>query len=857
MGQKVFFPAVETEESEQKQWRATTGITMESVLSPLLRMNPETDDPQEKKEGPRNHRLFLESVAGWPGDVELFLNIYCLPETEYAMTGKVATRILLSATAGNRQSAVARVIGHHHILMGLLYNFFPAMEFVPILDLAELRGAIAPFTPTHVIGIGRRREKFIISSEEKSGLTSSGKNFAIGFLPGERSGNSECSGKEATLDYCFPWKVKERRDLSDLSEAILLHPAPLLLQIRVSPAKPSHTCMHNLRMALHQCEDLLMNPQHHDSSLLTVQLRALRNAMSERIQEYGAGVVSAAAYLCSTAPIDEAMAMAVAAVISPRPFAAQDEHISLYGGCSVKKIDCGKFNNHSFFFDHDPYTPEEVSSMFRFPVPKKTGIAGLPIREFRTVPVPPVLLKSGNGDRLILGDNYHRGYVHEIGVDVETLMRHTFLLGMTGTGKSNMLLGMVMDAIESGHGLCLIDPHGDLVNDILQIYPEKRRDDLVLVDFHDPSHLVPMNFLYWRHEEERDLIIDDLYSWLDQTYNMTTTGGPMFEYYFRSFLRVLMGDRPRSEFVPTIGDFIRMFRDKSFRELCLRSVTDPQVKLSLEQAERTHGDVSIDNIAPYITSKLNRFNLDKNLQRMTGQERMAIDFSEVMNKGKIMLVNLGRGRYGEVVTGLLASQIVSRFRAAAMQRISMPKNKRRDFFLFVDEFQNIASENFISLLSEARKFRLGLILANQYADQLDTSRLSGEKSVLQAILGNVGVVVNFRVGIKDSELMEPIFVPDISRYDLINLPTGHCYVNIKTGIHKPVSVSMKTRLHNITARKNHAERLRAISQKKYAIPVKEADSSILAHNQRIEEALKALEQEHDNDLDCFSTVFEE
>jgi len=240
-------------------------------------------------------------------------------------------------------------------------------------------------------------------------------------------------------------------------------------------------------------------------------------------------------------------------------------------------------------------------------------------------------------------------------------------------------------------------------------------------------------------------------------------------------------------------------------------------------------------MAPYVASKLNRFVLDKGLQLMTGQEAMSLDFQDVMNSGKVMLVNLGRGRFGDTISGLLASQIVGRFQNAAMKRIEMKPDERREFFLIIDEFQNCATEPFIAMLAEARKFKMGLVLANQYADQLERRKTESGDSVLKAVLGNVGTTVCFRLGVNDAKTMGDVFYPTFTSEDLVNLPLGNCYINLKTSRSNPTSFSLETTYIESEERSSHVARLRELSNRKYTIPVETARKNLSRHNEYIKD----------------------
>ncbi len=829
---RAYFPAVACVRDGEKLYRASAAIRVRAIETRMTVNDNPAEREEDKARISMNHYLFLAALTQWPEHVDISFNVFSEPDIGYPRKGKLEIFLVVSVSANNRKRAIAEVLGRHGAFNGLLNNFFPGIEFGNVVAEDELHRVLQPFIPVAVTSFCRRSERFVVTGPESS-RSGRKKSRTIGFLATEAA-RDNAGEEDDAVAYYFPWIPADQKDISTVAEAMLLNPAPLWYQVRLRPGVCPRGSLKKLRQALYRCEDLLARGPGSTSSLLSAQLEALCTALTERMQQLGNPVFSGGIFLASTAPIDGALSRAIAATISPGIVAASREDLPLYGGVTLFDEAVKDFLLPRYSRDTEPITAEEATTIFRLPQSLDPDIPGLPIKNFRTTFAHPSVLECREPDAPLLGQNIHRGYTTDIKMSVDDRMHHQVIMGQTGTGKSTLLSNIIVSDIKAGRGLCLLDPHGDLLENVLQRYPLERKDDLVLIDFLDQEHVVPMNLLVWKTTDERDFIIDELYCWLDQAYDMKHTGGPMFELYFRNFLRVLMGDAPRKNFVPTIGDFSKMFSDSVFRKLCCNSIRDQNVLQLMEQAKRAGGDASLDNIAPYIISKFNRFDLDLNLKRMVGQEKLAIDFHDIMDRGKVMLVNLGRGRLGETVSGLLASQIVSRFKAAGMKRALVAPGKRKDFFLYVDEFQNIASESFISMLSEARKFRLGLVLANQYASQLEELRMSGG-SVLRAILGNVGSIINFRLGVQDAELLEPVFNPTFNRYDLTNLPRGNCYVNLKAGGRKPVSFSMET-----VYKKNHPDadkvaELRKNSLEKYAITVEEADKNLHQKAAKIEE----------------------
>jgi hypothetical protein len=836
MEQHIFcFPAIDDHE-EAGQVRVSSAICLASIQSVKLRRNIEDDKFKDDRFSPfRLHRQILQALASWPENITLSMNLLTIPEPAFPLGGKVEIAIVITVSGTDRQVVITDLISRCANLYALLATFLDGAEFeiIPPEDLKEknskeLKRWLKPLQPKFVYNIDRFLDSFTLAKET---LKASRKEY-IGFLSSSTSTSIPIAGVPK-INYLFPWHQERDSDLAMVLEALLFHPAPIWLQVRLRPALVSAVEKAVLEESLTVCEELISGA-YSAQSILSVQTKALREAISERMWQQNRQAFHGGCFLCSESALDDALVTAVAHEISSMPNVKDQPYLPLNGGVSITPLAVQNFLNPDYFSQHGIMTVDEAACAFRIPWPEKIDPQGLPIKTHRTGLIDPVLLHRNTSDMLLLGSNRHSGHINPVRVSDEDRMLHTCVMGQTGTGKSVFLESMILQDIAKGKGVCFIDPHGDSVEKILQLYPEKRIDDLVLIDFLDRKRVIPFNLLAYRDVEERDRIIDDLYGWLDLTYDLKITGGPIFEMYFRGYLRLLMSHEPRIDFKPTLIDFLRLFNDSNFRKYCLSKCQDPAVMRIIDQTVEAGGEASLNNITPYITSKLNRFFNNEDLKLMVGQTEMSLDFTEMMNSGKVMLVNLGRGRFGEIAAGLLASQIVSRLQSAAMKRIAMKAEDRRDFFLYVDEFQNVASEPFIAMLSEARKFRLGLILANQYADQLDKRNTSSGNSVLKAVLGNVGNTTCFRLGINDAKTMEGVFQPTFNSKDLINLPIGTCYVNLKTGQSNPVSFSLETKYLKGAVRPGYANKLRQASNAKFTISLEHARSDLESNNSQID-----------------------
>jgi DNA helicase HerA-like ATPase len=819
---KERFPGVHIEETVSGQCLATTSLRLASVLD--LAFSPAPDAAAALASTFSKQVQLLSALKAWPSTVNLRLDVRTIPDLAFQRRGRLETVFSVTTQAGDPKAAIAEVLSRTRVLTALMSTHLPDYCFESLGSQEEIASALKPFVPRHCVSIGRRRRTLCVAWEDGE----AGQSDGIGFLPMElppNGGNAAADdgAPQLTLEYQYPLHPASV-DISTVIEALLSYPAPLWLHVLMSPHRPTSRDIEPIMSGLRFCEELLSRHGGVGGTLV-LQATALRKALTERLQSLNAGLFLGGVFLSSPAPIDEAMTETVGQVISPMPLTG-DEIDLLRGGFQVTPADLPEIGKIDARSPLQAFTALEAACALRLPRPVRPDCPGITVRSHRTILAQPSACGKRERTSVLLGNNEHQGYSQELRMSPDDRMRHWFILGQTGAGKSAYLEETIVQDIQAGRGVCVVDPHGDLYYKILTRYPDHRLKDLVLLNLLDEKTAFPFNILQWKTPGERDLIIDELLVIFDQIYSLDKTGGPIFELHVRGMLRLLLGDKPREGYTPTILEFPRLFQSREFRGYCAKGVEDPQILAYLKEAEHVTGEAGLQNVAPYITSKFSRFLMDTSLRRIVGQERMGLDFSAIMREGKVLLVNLGKARYGELASSILASQIVARFKAATLRRAMEPPASRRDFFFFVDEFQNLASENFVTLFAEARKYRMSLIVANQYADQLDRRSFHGGGSVLDAIVGNVGTTIAFRLGAKDAALLEPVFHPTFSRHDLANLPNWQCYVRQNLGREKPVAVSMQTVYNNIPPNAERVKKMVAYSQRKYAVSVKKADQLI-------------------------------
>ena len=409
---------------------------------------------------------------------------------------------------------------------------------------------------------------------------------------------------------------------------------------------------------------------------------------------------------------------------------------------------------------------EELTSIFHFPI-STTETPKIKFLKARTAAPPANLPQEG----VILGKNVYRGIETIVRLKKNDRRRHLYIIGQTGTGKSAFLKNMLVQDIRNGDGVGILDPHGDLVEDILGLVPKERAEDVILVDPANLKRPLGLNMLEYNpdYPEQKTFAVNELINIFDKLYDLKQTGGPMFEQYTRNSLLLLMDD-PSEKF--TLMEVPRVLSDKDFRDNLLARCKNVIVKdFWQKEAEKAGGEAALANMVPYITSKFNVFTSNDYMRPIIGQAKSSIDFRKVMDEKKILLVNLSKGRLGETNSALLGLIITGKLLMASFSRIDLPEESRQDFYLYMDEFQNFATDSISTILSEARKYRLCLTVAHQFIGQLD-------EKIRRAVFGNAGSMVSFRVGAEDTEFLAKQFEPVFDAQDLINIDNFNAYAKI-------------------------------------------------------------------------------
>lgn len=409
---------------------------------------------------------------------------------------------------------------------------------------------------------------------------------------------------------------------------------------------------------------------------------------------------------------------------------------------------------------------EEVTSLYHLPLPS-TETPNILWLSARTAPAPVNIPREG----IVMGVNAFRGVETPIRIKLGDRRRHVYIIGTTGSGKTNLMQEMAKQDVAAGSGVCVVDPHGGFVEDVLASVPKERADDVVLFDPSDLERPVGLNMLEARAPEERDFAVQEMIAIFYKLFPPEMIG-PMFEHNMRNAMLTLMEDE---DYPGTIADIPRMFTDKAFQQYKVKKVRDPIVRAFWEKEMAKTSDFHKSEMLGYLVSKVGRFVENAMMRNIIGQPRSGFDFRRVMDEGKILLVNLSKGKVGEVNASLLGLIVVSKLQMAALARANQPEHDRRDFFLYIDEFQNFITDSIATILSEARKYKLNLTMGHQYMGQLVQG---GDTKVRDAVIGNVGTVVAFRVGVEDAEILAKQFAPTFDAFDLANQDRYHAYVRL-------------------------------------------------------------------------------
>jgi len=452
----------------------------------------------------------------------------------------------------------------------------------------------------------------------------------------------------------------------------------------------------------------------------------------------------------------------------------------------------------------------EISDLFHFPYTKTTKTEDLLKQHSKELPAPLSLKKTSSLD-VIFAENKYGGTTTPVGLSLDERRRHVYILGATGTGKSTMLLSMIKQDLDNSKGLCLIDPHGDLTDQVLSIIPNNRVEDVVYFNPDDISYPMGINLLELTPGltpdeaiREKEFIAESIISIFHKIYT-DRYSGPRMEYILRNTIHTAFT-------IPdaTLFTVYKLLINTSYRKSVIRNLTDENLKDFWKYEFAKAGDYQKVKMISPITNKIGRFLFSPTAKRILEQPKSTVSFDTILNDGKILLCNLSKGKIGEDNSSVFGVLVMAKIQLASLKRARMPQDQRKDFYLYVDEFQNFATPAFAQILSEARKYRLNAILAHQTTSQLE------ETSLVNVTLANTGTVICFRTANpEDERMILPQFRPYVDQGEIASLPSYHFYMRlgalnpeepfsgVTVPVHVPVSLD-KTKKVIASSRKLYA-----------------------------------------------------
>ena len=454
----------------------------------------------------------------------------------------------------------------------------------------------------------------------------------------------------------------------------------------------------------------------------------------------------------------------------------------------------------------------ELATIFHFPN-KNVQTPHINWLNSKRAPVSSDIPSSG----LFLGNGIYRSTVRPVCIQDDDRRRHMYVVGRTGTGKSTFLESLILQDIRAGKGVAFLDPHGQSAENILARIPPERAEDVIYFNAGDYERPMGLNIMEFYSEEDKHMIVNSFYHMLEKLFDPNRQGitGPRLERAVRNCMLTAMS-RPGNTLIEV---FRLVLLDQKFIDEMLPYVQDDLVRKYWTEEIAQTSDYHKSETLGYFASKFDRFVVNKMMRNILGQSKSSFNMREVMDNQKILIVNLDKGRIGEENSQFLGLLLVPKILSAAMSRSDIPEEQRKDFYLYVDEFQNFATEDFAQILSESRKYRLNLIVANQYIAQMIDE-------VKNAIFGNVGSLISFKVGVSDAEFLSKEFEPLFSEQDLINLENRFAYVKMLANGEVQPPFSMQTIMSPINPDVQISDAIKKLSRLKYGRDINDVEAEV-------------------------------
>jgi hypothetical protein len=742
---------------------------------------------------------------------------FCLRYISHG-NGEIGVYLLFRVEGRSARRIKAEIGRVLQALTNYLHTHLRDYEFDPIADIDQV---LKPFKIRTMAEISRQTARVTIASWDTNGQQ------ALGFRPdqaGEVHGTQE-EGKVA-IDYVVPW-IRPLSSLRGLCETLSRQQTPCLIDFGITPlvADEAVPALRQDEKQILICENYLQGERvKHEGTVFRLRTQMMRDWICEQksLMEVPGNIYSLRVRVAGKGPLNPELLQAVGEAVTAPPQASTNRPPFIAGGFSIDEVNAGNYAD--YIYQLQPEKASENCSQYLFDggsagaalvLPQADGLEfpSIDVRPVRFLEAPKILPWSGT----LIGEVNACGTRRPLCFQVDDQRHHVLVVGKTGTAKTTALVTMALANIRNGHGVAFFDPHGDAADYLLDHIPEERAGDVIYFNVGDTSHPIGLNLLQCDTAGERVHIRAEFLSYMAMQF-LRIEQGPIFWSFLTNGLDLLMSN---SQDPGTLVHF-PMLVDEEYRRRWLAHVKDPRLRFYWE---RTFPDLLVSRdggMIGYLTSKFEVFTADPCMRNIIGQKRCSINFEDVINNRKILVARMSKGDISEKNSALLCMIFIARLWTAAIKRIKVPIEERKDFYIYVDEFQNLATETFTTALSEARKFRLNFVLSNQYTAQLP-------EHVQQAVLGNVGSVMAFRTGPEDAQRLKGYFDPSVSALALASQPNYHAYMRMMVdGVMTP-PFSMWTKLDAFSLPENWQrvrERIVANSRELYGRPVAEVEREI-------------------------------
>ncbi len=848
MQEKPYVHVANIGKGPEKQCQAFFALTLDSCPSVRLisSLYDHEQDIQTKKYF-QEQIDFINALYSNRSDLSYALRIISKPNPDSFLAGQIQICLLGKIQAAERTNAIGQSEQALQELLCLLGAFRPDYYWHPIADRESFMQFWRPFDlESAEIAEIRRREDFIPFDTLKT-------------QPwlGRKQTNARVKDNSDQIYFVHNFSPNPGNFLRFL-RLLLLHKNPVMLQVTLQPTRLTEAEETRMMASLAKCEQLILkffkeelpNNLVSEYNQFAKDVLQLISAQCIRLQD-APFLMTIAVASPDTIPgsLLEALGVEITAPISEEVGKQHfDSRIGLnIGGYDVclpasKKdkawLDCKNWGPSlsppALRRLRKMLDANEAACAFRFPFATTEGVPGMEITTLRMRPAPNEIAllnqREDKKDLTCIGENIFISARQKVYITDQDRQQHLYLIGQTGTGKTTLMKSMIYNDICSGKGLCVIDPHGDLYEELLGCIPEERLEDVVLLDPTDTDFPVGLNLLQCKNEEQRYFIVREVKAIMEKLledqyrHEASSYAGPLFYQHMQMNMLLAMSD---SDNPGTLLEFYEIFQQEDYYKRWLPlKCKDRRLQnwvdniLSTISYNPTHpsGEVSIGT---WVSSKFEDFLFDPKLRLIFGQKDSSIDLSEIMESGKILLVNLAKGELSEANARFLGMVLMAKIQSAAMERVQLPKEKRKMFYLYVDEFQALSTINFMLLLSEARKFGISIVLANQFISQIKDER------IIQSIFGNVGTIISFRLGHEDaSHHMQKQFLPYFDEFDLITLPNW--YACVKASVQGQVvhPFLIRTLLTDIQSDPSIKARVIEASRRKYGRPRSQVENEI-------------------------------